>query len=200
MWTVEDNSRSPSTPSPALPLSRPHRVWIALCLSTCIPSLSTGSSTATAQPPGRQAELLFKHPPVAPYIPTTYPQVRPVIHIVIHHSLCGFHALVRWLTALKAPLVIYTGGHFSTRMGYLSTFVTRRAAFSACVSRLKQAPTHACLFPPGARNRTHALQLSTHRVDNPPQMWMVDCGCFLLWAAGWGFSACLSRRQDYHIM
>ena len=179
MWMSADNSPCPSTPSPAHPQSHPHRWWIAIDLSTAIPRSSTFSSTfsSTAAPITAWMAGIRSvgHPPPAPQVPTTYPHTGIVIHHVIHRSVRVARPPIEAPQRPMTPPVIYTGGHFSTRIGYLSTIL---GGFDASRSYTPVACVRsdaACLSPPSAASHPPPRKLSTSLVDNLPQMWMALC-------------------------
>ena len=143
MWTAEDNSSTPSTACTTYPQPHPHHRWMPSRLSTAVLHLSTASSTVTPD----------QHLCIGLYVSMTSTSGAPASHQL---STCAHsypqsyppHPSDVWLAAAgsggvawtptSAP-VIYTGGHFSTRMGYLSTKMRRR------------------VWPPVARNVSDAL-------------------------------------------
>lgn len=120
-----DNFQPLSTASTAHPHSHPLRWWIASKLSTSIPRPSTTSSTGSST---RRNSLAHGRPPVSTdgaqhshglstfawSYPQGYPPSAPPDRGLLVESEEVSHAL-------HSRQVIYTGGHFSTRIGYLST-------------------------------------------------------------------------------
>ncbi len=164
-----DNSLGLSTVSTAHPQRHPLRQWIARALSTRIPRSSTGSSTPIVGKAQRR-------PPQAPQLPTTYPHAWEVIHRVIHQINRSCDSPIGSSLRPNAAKVIYTGGHFSTRIGYLSTKIV---ASTACEPRRTYA--YARHAPSGCRPESRCMEavlreLSTFDVHmlEPPHMYTVQ--------------------------
>lgn len=122
---TEDNFQPLSTASTAHPHAHPLRWWIAANLSTSIPRLSTASSTGSstgtdALAPGRPRASRdgSQHSHGLSTAAWSYPQGYPPPAAPDKGLPTELRAASQ---ARRSRQVIYTGGHFSTRIGYLST-------------------------------------------------------------------------------
>lgn len=156
LWMAADNFQPLSTASTAHPQSHPLCRWIASNLSTSVPRPSTASSTGSSTRPGDFAHVHprastdgAQHSHGLSTMTWSYPQGYPP-------SVSPDRGLSvksqRVSQALHSRQVIYTGGHFSTRIGYLST----KTWFGRC-GRCPVALERA------AAAEAHALLLSTER-------------------------------------
>lgn len=120
-----DNFQPLSTASTAHPHAHPLCRWIASNLSTSIPRPSTASSTGSSTRPGARAPGRprastdgAQHSHGLSTVAWSYPQGYPPSA----SPDMGLSVDLRGVSqALQPRQVIYTGGHFSTRIGYLST-------------------------------------------------------------------------------